>query len=780
MRKFLKLLAAILIIACGVSAQTSAIWDGTADTDWYNKNPSAIEFIIYTAEELAGLAELINRPIINRVNFSGKTIKLGNNIMLNDTTNWRNWENTAPANQWTAIGVSPTISFNGIFDGSGYVISGAYINTLVDYQGLFGAVNSGTIKNLGLVAVYYIGNNVVGGLVGMNNGGTIDNCYVLGNISAISIAGGLVGYNASINNGGIIKKCYTTVNLFVISSGGGLVGRNDFVRIENSYTTGNVLGNSNVTIGGLIGTNQYSVIENCYSTGNVSTNHNDVSSGSTIGGLIGFNVGDTVRNCYATGNVSITMPLLSYSTSSLGGLIGVCGGTIENSYATGDVSSTSGNSYAGGLVGAYSSGGTIKNSYATGDIYAMICGGLVGTGGINSATIIKDSYATGDIYATTSTVISIAGGLVGSLSSNAADSIKNCYATGNVSAFTNSISVGNGIAVSIAGGLIGSRKLTLHGVIKNCYATGNVFAKTSANITSSTTAGGLVGENSVLILNSYATGDVSTNFTSTKVSTSFEGGLVGRQYSVGGTSIDAKNCYYDINISNQKDNSGKGEPRTTEQMKQQLTFVEWDFESVWAYSPEINNGYPYLRNTATHFNWDFENIWNLNDSINNGCPYLRYFKCVFIDHDYNYSHITLPATCETTGLETEKCEVCGKMGVQTRTISRLTDCGNTSIFNVERLESKYGIKLSKNPVSDKVQMAIIIPNSERVIKAKIAIYDMTGNVVFETATRGGEVSWNLTNSAGRNVANGSYLVVVKVKGASGESYAYSAKLGVKR
>jgi hypothetical protein len=47
---------------------------------------------------------------------------------------------------------------------------------------------------------------------------------------------------------------------------------------------------------------------------------------------------------------------------------------------------------------------------------------------------------------------------------------------------------------------------------------------------------------------------------------------------------------------------------------------------------------------------------------------------------------------------------------------------------------------------------------------KIVIYNMMGNVVFENSMRGGEISWNFTNSAGRFVTNGNYLVIVEVTG----------------
>jgi len=57
---------------------------------------------------------------------------------------------------------------------------------------------------------------------------------------------------------------------------------------------------------------------------------------------------------------------------------------------------------------------------------------------------------------------------------------------------------------------------------------------------------------------------------------------------------------------------------------------------------------------------------------------------------------------------------------------------------------------------------------------------MTGNVVFNTTVRGDRILWNLTNSAGRFVANGSYLVVVEAKGTSGKVHQYNTKFGVNR
>jgi beta-lactamase class D len=84
MKKILQI-PLILLILAQTTAFAQAIWNGKADTKWYNDSLS--EFIITTPEQLAGLAKLVN----NGNNFMRKTVKLGANIMLNDTANWRNW-----------------------------------------------------------------------------------------------------------------------------------------------------------------------------------------------------------------------------------------------------------------------------------------------------------------------------------------------------------------------------------------------------------------------------------------------------------------------------------------------------------------------------------------------------------------------------------------------------------------------------------------------------------------------------------------------------------------
>ena len=109
-----------------------------------------------------------------------------------------------------------------------------------------------------------------------------------------------------------------------------------------------------------------------------------------------------------------------------------------------------------------------------------------------------------------------------------------------------------------------------------------------------------------------------------------------------------------------------------------------------------------------------------------------------------------------------------------------TDATLTPIRDVQKSDGRYGIKItSGNIVSQKADFLVILPDNDKVLEVKAVIYDNVGNVLFEKIERGASVSWNLTNGAGRNVANGAYLVVAEARGNKG-TYTYSAKVGVKR
>jgi hypothetical protein len=234
------------------------IWNGKADTKWYKM--FAKEFTITTPEQLAGLAKLVN----GGKDFKDKTVKLGANIMLNDTANWQSWASSPPANKWIPIGTSrkrlflgtDSNFFNGTLDGNNFSVSGVYINSDSNDQGLLGYLGTqGTVENFGLAASYIKGRCNVGGIAGLSKYGRIINSYssafVTGeeenNIpSELCGAGGIAG----INKGYLINS-YSTGTISGKNNIGGLAGRNHGI-ISNSYFAGKI---ASAGGGGLAGWN---------------------------------------------------------------------------------------------------------------------------------------------------------------------------------------------------------------------------------------------------------------------------------------------------------------------------------------------------------------------------------------------------------------------------------------------------------------------------------------------------------------------------------------------
>src|SRR5690606_1913414 len=72
------------------------------------------------------------------------------------------------------------------------------------------------------------------------------------------------------------------------------------------------------------------------------------------------------------------------------------------------------------------------------------------------------------------------------------------------------------------------------------------------------------------------------------------GGLIGYvEYRYDYAIVSISNSYYDTETTGQSD-TGKGEGKTTAEMKSISTFSDWDFSEVWEINHE-NNGYPNLR-----------------------------------------------------------------------------------------------------------------------------------------------------------------------------------------
>ncbi len=309
-------------------------------------------------------------------------------------------------------------------------------------------------------------------------------------------------------------------------------------------------------VGALAGQSGGTVTQ-CYATGTVYGN------GGYVGGLIGTNFQGTITQCYATADVNA-------NNNGAGGLVGSNSGNTTQCYATGNVNGS--RDYVGGLAGFNNE--IITQCYATGKVSGeSYVGGLVGT---NRKTLTQ-CYATGNV-----TGNETVGGLAGF---NTGDgNISQCYVTGRVS--------GN----DKVGGLVGSNE----NIVTQCYATGkvngtNMIGGLVGSNTGSTTdcyaLGNLNGTNVVGGLVGYNTGSTTDCYATGKVNgTNDVGGLVGL---ISGGS--ATQCYWD-NETSGITISALGEGKTTNQMKIQSTFIDWNFVNIWNISASMNDGYPYLDN----------------------------------------------------------------------------------------------------------------------------------------------------------------------------------------
>ena len=195
---------------------------------------------------------------------------LGNDIDASETENWNSGAGFTPLGNY----VDP---FSGDFNGNGYSVDRLYINRpSINDAGLFGRVNSGDIKNIGVTNIDIQGDNNAGGLVGFIKGANIMNSYSSGEVSGNMDVGGLVGENANTT----IEKSYSHSNVSGDDRVGGLVGDNEYgSNIMYSYSSGTVTGNTNV--GGLVGTD-YATVTNSYWNSETSTQSTSASSATGL------------------------------------------------------------------------------------------------------------------------------------------------------------------------------------------------------------------------------------------------------------------------------------------------------------------------------------------------------------------------------------------------------------------------------------------------------------------------------------------------------------------
>ncbi len=292
-KKLLSLLLALCLVMALVpmtafAADTMDTWDGTADTSWYDENKT--EFHLQTAEQLAGMAKLVND---NTANFKDKTVYLDNDLDLG-------------GHEWISIGNGANTaggSFQGIFDGQSHVVYNLYSheglksenkdnNNNLYRNGLFGAIYNATVQNLGIenadivIPMNDTSTYGKGILVDWMTYSTIKNCYTTGSITGGSyiekFIGGIAGF---LNGNNSISQCYSTAAITGNYDGEYYAEQEGGLEPMDCWDS----------LGGIVGASYTGqvTISDCWFGGEIVVN----SIQAPVGGIIGFGQGVSMVNC---------------------------------------------------------------------------------------------------------------------------------------------------------------------------------------------------------------------------------------------------------------------------------------------------------------------------------------------------------------------------------------------------------------------------------------------------------------------------------------------------
>lgn len=342
-------------------------------------------------------------------NFHGFYVKLVNDVIVNDISDFASWttDSYSRLNVWNGIN-----EFDGTFDGAGHEISGLYIMNEKDDLGFFNYSADSTIQNVVFSSVYvsYGPNKNIGTVVGHANETEISNLKInqgtmqdftsdeknalggiIGKSQKISVSG--CTYNGKINGnckitegiGGIIGYAEGTCDIISSSS----LGKIDFTLGKPAWSyMGGIIGKSNCNVENSAGI----TVTNC-------KNEMDISGCGYAGGIAGsieykaIDYGDQeskVLQCSNSGNLM---------SECSGGIVAFAGGMIKI-YQSYNVGTVNGNQYSGGVLGyihnTSCAEAELLDSYNIGDV---ICengysGGIVGliVSGTTSYTKVSNCF----------------------------------------------------------------------------------------------------------------------------------------------------------------------------------------------------------------------------------------------------------------------------------------------------------------------------------------------------------------------------------------------------
>ncbi len=271
-------------------------------------------YIISSYANLAKLSDLTNSK---GETFSGKFFKQTADIIY-----------YSYYNSWIAIK-----DFEGTYDGNG--------KTVTNVLGMFNNLK-GTVKNLNMEDMRYsndVTESTFGVLANRTEGNAkIINCHVK-DVNLNVTNGFRIGLIVGLLNGGLIENCSAEGNIEGSSTYVGGIAGEGYGEIKGCTFNGKLNGNSS-DVGGIVG-NGGENISNCSSSGEFS--------GYTAGGIAGRLSNGTVENCYSTAKLSGTY---------VGGILGTSQqllslSTVKNCYYLGKDM----------IIGDYNAGGIVSSRY---------------------------------------------------------------------------------------------------------------------------------------------------------------------------------------------------------------------------------------------------------------------------------------------------------------------------------------------------------------------------------------------------------------------------------
>lgn len=358
MKKVLSMILVVMmvlttLIMTAYAADDPTPYSGTPAEKWWKKSNKIIE--VANADQLIRVLQELDTG----ERFSGKTIKLTDNIVFNDGDASK-WETTAPTYNLGTL-VTGVGTFEGIFDGNNKTISGIYNNKMAPegyvptegWQGKvteFGCVGlfpnlgaNAKVTNLRITNSYFTGCYATGAVAGRVTGDNVviesvqvDNSKVFatyiqtGDPAKGDELGGL--YEKHCSSGGVIGMCS---------------GSYDYLTFKNVLFQGTVAGGGRF-VGGICGNMQQThiIMDNVGFIGVYESFYSRYYDGQFLfkensGGLIGrvtdkratgAETGTVINNCFFIGHFKAN----DQSTTSglLSGRCDLC--TVTDFYANDD------------------------------------------------------------------------------------------------------------------------------------------------------------------------------------------------------------------------------------------------------------------------------------------------------------------------------------------------------------------------------------------------------------------------------------------------------------